>query len=103
MDDPNQIEVPPSFQALYATPSGRRLTAPMATVRTRYELCEDMAQMLAEQAATALFKTGSSEREVLHRFRLALSGEGGALQPPEADWVVTRLAEILGWELPAEE
>jgi hypothetical protein len=100
MDDPNQIEVPPSFVALFTSPSGHRLTEPMATVRARYELCEDLAQMLCEQAAAAQFKSGASEREVLAKMELALSGEGAALQPPEATWVVTRLAEILGWELP---
>ena len=100
MDDPNQIQVPPSFVALFTTPSGHRLTEPMATVRARYELCEDMAQMLSEQAAAAQFKSGASEREVLAKMELALCGEGAPLQPAEAGWVVTRLAEILGWELP---
>ncbi|MBC5785795.1 hypothetical protein H8N03_22840 [Ramlibacter sp. USB13] len=101
MDD-NQIEVPPSFAALFTSPSGHRLTEPMATVRTRYELCEDMAQMLAEQAATALFKSGGSEREVLAKMEQALGAEGAVLEPREARWVVTRLAEILGWEPPAD-
>ena len=46
MDDPNQIEVPPSFLALFTSPSGHRLTEAMSTIRERYELCEDLAQML---------------------------------------------------------
>lgn len=99
MDD-NQIEVPPSFQALFATPSGYRLTEPMSFVRERYELCEDMAQMLTEQAATAHFKSGGSEGEVLARMQLALADAATGLQPREAAWVVTRLAELLGWEAP---
>jgi hypothetical protein len=102
MDDPNQIEVPPSFLALFATPSGLKLTEPMATVRARYELCEDLGQMLTDQASTLAFQTGGSEREVLARMRQALSGEGSAVQPREAGWVVTRLAELLGWELPPQ-
>lgn len=100
MDD-NQIEVPPSFQALFATPSGHRLTEPMAFVRQRYELCEDMANLLTEQAATAQFKTGGSERDVLARMRAALQDPATGLQPRETTWVVTRLAELLGWEPPA--
>ena len=100
MDDPNQIEVPPSFLALFASPSGHKLLQPMATVRARYELCEDMAQMLTDQAATLQFKSGGSERDVLANMRLALSAEGSALEPAEAGWVVTRLAELLGWEPP---
>lgn len=100
MHDPNQIEVPPSFQAIFTSPSGYRLTEPMAVVRERYELCEDMAQMLSEQAAAAQFKSGASEREVLAKMEQALCGEGAVVQEEEAAWVVTRLAEILGWELP---
>lgn len=100
MDDPNQIEVPPSFVALFASPSGYKLLEPMSTVRRRYELCEDLAQMLTEQAATAQFKTGGSEREVLAQMRLALQAEGSPVQPAEATWVVTRLAELLDWERP---
>ena len=99
MDD-NQIEVPPSFQALFASPSGHRLLEPMAFVRERYELCEDMAQMLTEQAATAQFRSGGSEGEVLAGMRAALVDGATGLQPREAAWVVTRLAELLGWEPP---
>jgi hypothetical protein len=102
MDDPNQIEVPPSFVALFTTPSGHRLTQPMKTVRERYELCEDMAQMLVDQAATEAFRSGGSEREVLRRIELALSGEEAPTQPEEATWIATRLAELLGWERPEE-
>lgn len=100
MDDPNQIEVPPSFVALFTTPSGHRLTQPMQAVRARYELCEDLAQMLTEQAASALFKSGAGEREVLEKMKLALAGDESPVQPAEGAWVVQRLAEILGWEFP---
>ncbi|HEY0823303.1 MAG TPA: hypothetical protein VGD76_05895 [Ramlibacter sp.] len=101
MDDPNQIEVPPSFLALFASPSGYRLTEPMSTVRARYELCEDLAQMLSEQALGALSASGDDRAEVLRRMKLGLSVEGSPVQPPEAAWAVTRMAELLGWELPA--
>ena len=42
MSEENQIEVPPSFTALYADRSGQRLHTPMAEVRQRYEACEDL-------------------------------------------------------------
>lgn len=100
MDDPNQIEVPPSFLALFSTPAGHRLTEPMSFVRARYELCEDLAQALTEQAAAAQFRTGEEEGVVLRKMQAALSVEGSALQPPEAQWVVRRLAELLGWVAP---
>ena len=100
MDDSNQIEVPPSFMALFTSPGGHRLTEPMSAVRERYELCEDLAQMLCDQASTAAFKSGASEGEVLAGLRVGLSSGSGPLQEAEAGWVVTRVAEILGWELP---
>jgi hypothetical protein len=99
-EDPNQIEVPPSFMALYTTPGGHRLTEPLPTVRERYELCEDLAQMLTERASTEAFKSGGSEREVLVRMQAALSGGQAGLRDDETVWVVTRLAELLGWEMP---
>ena len=100
MDDPNQIEVPPSFLALFATPSGLRLTEPMSFVRERYELCEDLAQALTEQAAAVQFRSGDDASVVLRKMQDALSAEGSAVTPAEAQWVVRRLAELLGW--PAE-
>jgi hypothetical protein len=100
MDDENQIEVPPSFTALFTSPSGLRLTEPMRHVRQRYELCEDLAQMLTEQAGTALFKSGGTEEQVLQQMQLALSGEESPVQPAEAVWVVRRLAELLNGPAP---
>jgi hypothetical protein len=102
MDDFNQIEVPPSFLALFTPPSGHRLNQPMNAIRGRYELCEDLAQMLTDEASTALFKSGGAEREVLAKTKLALLGADSVLQADEADWVVTRIAELLGWGHSAE-
>ncbi|MBE7369636.1 ATPase with chaperone activity [Ramlibacter pallidus] len=102
MDDPNQIEVPPSFLALFATPSGLRLTEPISFVRERYELCEDLAQALTEQAAAAQFRTGDAESVVLRKMQAALSVDGSAVEPREAQWVVRRLAELLGWPQPED-
>jgi len=100
MQDPNQIEVPPSFVALYASPSGHRLTQPMSEVRERYELCEDLAQMLTEHAAMTEARTGAPGREVLLTMQRALEGSESSVRPVEAVWVVRRLAELLGWEWP---
>lgn len=101
MDDSNQLDVPPSFVALYTNPAGHRLTEPIRIVRERYELCEDMAQMLTEHASTALAQSNDSERQVLVRMQQALSADGSPVQPAEAVWVIRRLAELLGWEAPA--
>jgi len=102
MQDPNQIEVPPSFIALYASPSGHRLTQPMAMVRERYELCEDLAQMLTEHAAMTETRTGAPGHQVLSTMQRALEGDESTVQPAEAVWVVRRLAELLGWEPPPD-
>jgi hypothetical protein len=99
MDDSNQIEVPPSFVALFASPTGHKLLEPMSVVRQRYELCEDLAQMLTEQAATVRFKSDASEREVLANMQAALQQEGSPVQANEAEWVVRRLAELLNWSV----
>ena len=103
MQDPNQIEVPPSFVALYTSPSGYRLTEPMAAVRERYELCEDLAQVLTDQASSTLFKSGEPEWQVLEKIELALSAAESPVQPAEAAWVVRRLAELLDWKPPRGE
>ncbi|MBX3586895.1 MAG: hypothetical protein AB7I35_03760 [Ramlibacter sp.] len=95
MEDSNQIEVPPSFCALFSSPAGR-LTEPIALVRERYELCEDLAQMLVEQASALQFKTGRPRGEVLQTMETGLTSADAAVSGAEASWVVTRLAELLG-------
>ena len=49
MSDDNQLFVPPSFVALFHDARGR-LREPKAQLLARYELCEDLAQLLVEQA-----------------------------------------------------
>lgn len=103
MDD-NQILVPDSFLALYAARGGLRLTEPMANVRERYELCEDLAQALTEQARLTQFQLGITESDVLEKMLQALLQEGSPVSPPQAPWVVRRLAELLDWPpLPSAE
>ena len=102
MDDSNQIHVPPSFTALFASPSGR-LTEPVSIVRERYELCEDLAQLLTEHASSLRDRTGSPEAGLLRTIQLGLSQADAQVRPFEADWVVRRLAELLGWEAPAPD
>lgn len=98
--DENQIEIPPSFTALFVPPGGTRLKVPAAQVRERYELCEDLANMLTEQASARLHELGVTEWDVLARMEQGLAADGSPVTPPEARWVVRRLAELLGWEDP---
>ena len=97
MDDANQIQVPDSFLALYASRGGHRLTEPIAQVRARYELCEDLAQALTEQARITQFQLGITEQDVLEKMLQALTQEGSPVPANEAQWVVRRLAELLDW------
>lgn len=100
-DDASQIEIPPSFFALYADPRRPyRLSEPISLVRARYEACEDLATVLVEQARILAHVEVPSEDEVLTRIHAGLRSEGSGVSPPEARWVVTRLAELLDWRLP---
>lgn len=97
MSDEYQIEVPPSFIALY-TDSRRRLTLPVRDLRQRYELCEDLSQQLVDHARTTHFAHGISEDEVLLRMHRGLTSPEPQVEAAEAGWVVRRLAELLEWD-----
>ena len=93
----NQILIPPSFVAVYTDPVRHKLSAPHSEVLTRYEFCEDMAQLLTETAKEAQFGLGLSEQAVLERVTLGLHSEPAVCTPDEANWVRLRLAELLNW------
>jgi hypothetical protein len=92
--------IPDSFMALFVPVGRQRASASLAAIAQRYELCEDMAQMLTEPARERLFELGLAEEDVLERMHAGLAG-GDALDAAEALWVVRRLAELLQWPLPA--
>lgn len=94
--DDYQILIPPSFEAVHRDARGR-LSLPRDDFRTRYELCEDMAQMLLEPCQARLHDQGLSEDLILERTQAGLAADGAGFNPAEASWVVTRLAELLGW------
>jgi hypothetical protein len=95
-DYESQIHVPPSFHAVHADARGR-LRLPPAEYRARYELCEDLAQMLTERAQAIRFDLGVTEADVLQRIGQGLRDEASGLLPGEAAWVLRRLAELLEW------
>jgi hypothetical protein len=94
--DEYQIPVPPSFHAVFADARGR-LTVPLSEFRARYEMCEDMAQMLVEHSQALHHDQGVSEDVVLQRCHDGLVTAESGFSLAEAGWVVTRLAELLGW------
>ncbi len=94
--DENQILIPPSFEAVHRDARGR-LTLTRDEFRARYELCEDMAQMLVEPCQARLHDQGLSEDLILQRTEAGLAADGSGFNGAEAAWVVTRVAELLGW------
>jgi len=97
-DDSYQIDIPPSFMALFIDPGRQKPNATRETVAARYELCEDLASMLTETAKNMLFSLGITEQQVLERCHRGLTGsEGAVVSAAEAQWVIRRLAELLDW------
>ena len=72
MMDEDQTPIPESFIALYLPRGRSRPTAPRRQIAARYDLCEDMAQMLTEHARTTLFALSITEQLVLERIHQGL-------------------------------
>ena len=101
MSDESQIEIPPSFLELYLAPGRQKPSLPRAELAERYELSEDMAQMLTDTARQMEFSLGITETDVLTRCLQGLQVEPAVVTAAESIWVVTRLAELLNWPAPA--
>ncbi|WP_287965618.1 hypothetical protein [Diaphorobacter sp.] len=102
MHDDNQIHVPPSFIAVHSDARGR-LRERAGVVRQRYELCEDLACHLVEQAQTLYHVQAPSEPEILRSIHAGLCTAESGVSVAEAGWVATRLAELLQWPCPLLE
>jgi len=100
MTDEFQIHIPPSFVALFVPAGKTKPTLGLRDMAARHELCEDMAQLLTEQAATQQFQLGITEDLALERCLQGLLASPEVLGEAEARWVVCRLAELLHWPLP---
>ena len=98
MESHSHIDIPVSFQALYEAKRTARIKPVWAEVCARYELCEDMANLLVETAQNLLFQLGITEADVLERVWQGLNQPDSVVQPDEAQWVVHRLAELCGWQ-----
>jgi hypothetical protein len=98
MSDGNQIIIPPSFIALFIEPGRTKPSATREHIYARYDLCEDLANLLTEQATNKLWELGITEADVLERIHQGLGGVEIGLTAAEAQWVIFRLAEILGWQ-----
>lgn len=102
MSDDYQIDIAQSFAILFLEPGRSKPSASRSHVAQRYELCEDMAQILVPTAQELLHKLGVAESDVLQRIFVGLTGESAVVTRPEAIWVVRRLAELCSWAQPGE-
>ena len=94
-----QIDIPASFMALYVPPGKIKPTLGQRELAARYELCEDLANLLTEKAANMQFTLGITEELVLAQCEAGLLAEPAVVTPGEARWVVCRLAELLQWPM----
>ena len=101
MYEENQSFVPESFVALYVKPGQYKTSLPKAEVMQRYELCEDLANMLQDPISAQQFQLVITEDDALKTCWQGLLVQPDLVQPAEAFWVVCRLAELLSWPMPA--
>ena len=95
MSNDSQIVLPASFIALYVAAGNIKPDASRHQMLERYEFCEDLAQMLLEQAKTKQWELGISQDVVMERIATGLSQSSGLVTEAEAQWVVTRLHELM--------
>lgn len=100
MNDESQIVVPRSFIEVFVPAGKVKPTETRDVIASRYELCEDLAQMLVERAQAIRFELGVTEADVLQRVGQGLLDAG--LQGGEPAWVLRRLAELLDWPWQAD-
>ena len=96
----SQIVVPESFVALFLPPGKHKPSEPWELIAQRHELCEDMAQLLTEQAGQLQWKLGVNESDILARMHAGLSGGEAGISAAEAVWIIKRMAELLDWPWP---
>lgn len=100
MSDDQRTPIPESFLQIHASPSTKRFQDEWELIRTRYELCEDLASHLVATAQALVHDDGLTEEDVLMRLHHALSQTEAGLVHAEPTWVVVRLAELLKWNMP---
>jgi hypothetical protein len=99
MTEEFQIDIPASFMALFVPPGKIKPSLGQRDMAARYELCEDLANLLTEKAANMQFTLGITEELVLAQCETGLLAEPAVVSPGEARWVVCRLAELLQWPM----
>jgi hypothetical protein len=96
MDSDNQIVIPDSFIALFVPPGRSKPTESHAVILQRYELCEDLACALVEQATIKKWELGVETQDIVQRIGLGLADGAAGISDAEAEWVCKRLTELMG-------
>jgi hypothetical protein len=99
MTEEFQIDIPASFMALYVLPGKIKPSLGQRDLAARYELCEDLANLLTEKAANLQFTLGITEDLVLLQCETGLLSSPAVVTPLEARCLVCRLAELLQWPM----
>lgn len=102
MSDDSQVYLPASFVALFVPPGRIKPVATREHIIERHDFCEDLATLLVEHAKATQFDLGIAESDVLERSHQGLLTPDAPVSAEEAGWVIRRLAELLGWECPAD-
>ena len=102
MHDSQQIYIPPSFTELFKDPlrPHAKLSEPFSQISARYDLCEDLAQMVCQTALNMMGSLNITEHDVIQRILQGLSLDAEVVNAQEARWVVERMVELLNWDIP---
>lgn len=95
-----QIVVPQSFVELFAVRGRPPGSSRALEVLQRYEVCEDLAQLLGEQGRDRLLGLGLHAVDVRASMAAVLDGlqASGTLSAAERGWVLTRAEEVGRWQ-----
>ena len=101
MSHSNQQFIPSSFTDLFKDPSRpyAKASEPFEVILERYDLCEDMAQMLFQPALNMMGSTNIVESDVIERTFKGLLVNPEIVNAAEAQWIVQRLCELLNWPM----
>lgn len=80
---------------LYTPDGHRRPSVPRLWLEERHDLCEDLAQLLAEKAKEKVWQLGITASDALERIAMGLSELSLDLSEAEQAWVLARTQEVL--------
>ena len=101
MSHNNQQFIPNSFTDLFKDPLRpyAKASEPFEVILERYDLCEDMAQMLYQPALNMMGSMNITESDVIERTFKGLLVNQEIVKTQEAQWIVQRLCELLEWQI----